>query len=320
MKKIFMLYTVLCVGLAAAQLYTPAGVVGTTSNPSTTNIGIGTNNPSEKLTVSGSHIGSMILLNSSGDGASRPANLTLWASEPQETYTGVGIGNNVKNYHSISSQSFPRINKAAGGSYMRLLENQINFNLVSDTGDNKQLVTLVRDMLVVDGQLVSRIGSNEGGAITLENLSKTAPNTARRWTIYNMTGQYGNTLQFWSYSNDGAMYGSRLVLSDTGNMALYGKFEAKEMKVTLTPTADFVFDEQYDLPKLEAVEKHIREKKHLPEIASAKEMEKEGVNIGEFQIKLLQKIEELTLYTIELNKQVKKQAEEIESLKKIKNK
>nr|WP_050022427.1 hypothetical protein [Chryseobacterium sp. P1-3] len=67
--------------------------------------------------------------------------------------------------------------------------------------------------------------------------------------------------------------------------------------------------------------KNISEKKkHLPEIASAKEMEKEGVNIGEFQIKLLQKIEELTLYTIELNKKVKKQAEEIESLKKIKNK
>ncbi|UCA59147.1 hypothetical protein KB553_19240 [Chryseobacterium rhizoplanae] len=104
-----------------------------------------------------------------------------------------------------------------------------------------------------------------------------------------------------------------------GNASLQGKFEAKEIKVTLTPTADFVFDEDYDLPKLEAVEKHIKEKKYLPEIASAKEMEKEGVNVGEFQIKLLQKIEELTLYTIELNKQVKKQAEEIEALKKSNN-
>ncbi|MET3038248.1 hypothetical protein ABXT08_19345 [Chryseobacterium sp. NRRL B-14859] len=178
----------------------------------------------------------------------------------------------------------------------------------------------IKGNLEVDGQLVSQVSSNEGGFIALENPSKTTPNTARRWTIYNMTGHYGNSLQFWNYSSDGTMYGSRLVLSDTGNMALYGKFEANEMKVTLTPTADFVFDEQYDLPKLEAVEKHIREKKHLPEIASAKEMEKEGVNIGEFQIKLLQKIEELTLYTIELNKQVKKQAEEIEVLKKIKNK
>lgn len=109
---------------------------------------------------------------------------------------------------------------------------------------------------------------------------------------------------------------SFLINGENGNALLNGKLEAKELKVTLTPTADFVFDESYALPKLETIEKHIKEKKHLPEIASAKEMEKEGVNVGEFQIKLLQKIEELTLYTIELNKQVKKQAEEIEALKK----
>jgi len=89
------------------------------------------------------------------------------------------------------------------------------------------------------------------------------------------------------------------------NMRVDAKLEAKEIKVTLTPTADFVFEEKYNLPKLEDVEKHIKEKKHLPEIASAKEMEKEGVNVGEFQIKLLQKIEELTLYTIEQNKRIK---------------
>lgn len=98
--------------------------------------------------------------------------------------------------------------------------------------------------------------------------------------------------------------------------------EAKEVKVTLSPTVDFVFEENYSLPKLEDVEKHIKEKKHLPEIAS-KEMEKEGVNVGEFQIKLLQKIEELTLYSIEQNKQLqedkknlKSQSEDIKELKK----
>lgn len=112
-----------------------------------------------------------------------------------------------------------------------------------------------------------------------------------------------------------------MVINPNGNAALQGKFEAKEIKVTLTPTADFVFENDYNLPKLEDVEKHIKEKKHLPEIASAKEMEKEGVNVGEFQIKLLQKIEELTLYTIEQDKQLKKQAEEIKELRQlIKNK
>jgi hypothetical protein len=108
----------------------------------------------------------------------------------------------------------------------------------------------------------------------------------------------------------------QMAIMPNGNTSLQGKLEAKELKVTLTPTADFVFEENYNLPNLEEVARHIKEKKHLPEIASAKVMEKEGVNVGEFQIKLLQKIEELTLYVIEQNKQLKKQAEEIEELKK----
>lgn len=103
--------------------------------------------------------------------------------------------------------------------------------------------------------------------------------------------------------------------SFSDNMKVDAKIEAKEIKVTVTPTADFVFEESYDLPKLEEIEKHIKEKKHLPEIASAKVMEKEGLNIAEFQIKLLQKIEELTLYSIEQNKQLKSQSEEIKVLK-----
>ncbi len=89
-----------------------------------------------------------------------------------------------------------------------------------------------------------------------------------------------------------------------GNVAVQGKLEAKEIKVTTTPTADFVFGNDYKLPTLQSVEKHIKEKKHLPEIASASTMEKEGVNVGEFQIKLLQKIEELTLYAIEQQKRL----------------
>ncbi|WP_407484414.1 hypothetical protein [Elizabethkingia meningoseptica] len=96
-----------------------------------------------------------------------------------------------------------------------------------------------------------------------------------------------------------------------GNVSVSNKLEAREIKVTTSPTADFVFEDHYKLPDLESVEKHIREKKHLPEIASATEMQKDGVNIGEFQIKLLQKIEELTLYSIEQNKQNKEQQERI---------
>ena len=103
-----------------------------------------------------------------------------------------------------------------------------------------------------------------------------------------------------------------------GNLLVNAKIEANEIKVTNTPTADFVFAKDYELPNLEKVEKYLLENNHLPEIASAKEMEKEGLNLGEFQIKLLQKIEELTLYQIDLNKRMKSLEQENKSLKKIK--
>ncbi|RQO42600.1 cell wall anchor protein [Chryseobacterium sp. KBW03] len=79
--------------------------------------------------------------------------------------------------------------------------------------------------------------------------------------------------------------------------------------------ADYVFKKDYKLRSLEEVEKHISEKGHLPNIPSALEVEKDGINLGEMDAKLLEKIEELTLYSIEQNKQLKSQSEEIKELK-----
>ncbi|WP_103867613.1 hypothetical protein [Aquimarina sp. I32.4] len=110
--------------------------------------------------------------------------------------------------------------------------------------------------------------------------------------------------------------GNLLKVSHTGNAALYGRFEAKEIKVTLTPTADFVFEKDYKLPSLDFIAKYINDNKHLPEIDSAKEMEKNGVNIGNFQIQLLQKIEELTLYTIQQENEIKQQNSKLEKQQK----
>lgn len=89
-----------------------------------------------------------------------------------------------------------------------------------------------------------------------------------------------------------------------GNAAFQGTIQCKAIKVTATPTADFVFEEDYNLRSLEEVEVFVKENKHLPEIASAKEMEENGLNINEFQIQLLQKIEELTLYSIQQKKEL----------------
>lgn len=82
-----------------------------------------------------------------------------------------------------------------------------------------------------------------------------------------------------------------------------GKIRAEEVIIE-TGWADFVFDKDYHLRTLQDVENHINAYKHLPDIPSAKEVEENGVSLGEMQAKLLQKIEELTLYVIEQSKEI----------------
>jgi hypothetical protein len=66
---------------------------------------------------------------------------------------------------------------------------------------------------------------------------------------------------------------------------------------------------------LAEIETYIKENKHLPEVPSAKEMEKNGVQLGEMNMLLLKKVEELTLYVIEQNKEIKELKNEIKELK-----
>lgn len=80
---------------------------------------------------------------------------------------------------------------------------------------------------------------------------------------------------------------------------------------------DYVFNKEYELPTLKEVEKHINKKGHLQNIPSTKDMkESDGIDLGGMNIKLLEKIEELTLYTIQQEKEIlelKKKFERIEA-------
>ena len=96
-----------------------------------------------------------------------------------------------------------------------------------------------------------------------------------------------------------------------------GKIECKELKVTVTPScpADYVFADDYKLKSLEEVEKHIAKHKHLPGVPSAKEMVDDGVNVVEMQMKLLEKVEELTLHIIAMKKENAELKEELTKLR-----
>jgi len=90
----------------------------------------------------------------------------------------------------------------------------------------------------------------------------------------------------------------------TVKLDVVGIVRAHEVKVCLNQGCDFVFDKDYKLMPLQDLNSFITENKHLPEIAPAAVMESEGINLSEMNAKLLQKIEELTLYVIDLQKQI----------------
>ena len=100
-------------------------------------------------------------------------------------------------------------------------------------------------------------------------------------------------------------------------LAVNGTIGAKEVKVEITSStwSDYVFSDNYKLKSLKEVENFINEKNHLPDIPTAKEVEDNGVNLGEMDAKLLQKIEELTLYIIEQNNKIEDLQSQINELK-----
>jgi len=99
-------------------------------------------------------------------------------------------------------------------------------------------------------------------------------------------------------------------------LAVNGTIAAKKLKITQNGWSDFVFDPGYTLPSLSVLEQYIRQHKHLPGIATEAEVKANGVDVGDTQARLLQKIEELTLYVIALNKKIEEQQAQINELKK----
>lgn len=107
----------------------------------------------------------------------------------------------------------------------------------------------------------------------------------------------------------------RMVIDNTGKvgigtetpdaeLAVNGLIHTKEVKVDLQGWPDYVFEKTYELLTIEEVDKYIQKNGHLPNIPKASEVEENGLNLGEMNKKLMEKVEELTLYIIQLKKEI----------------
>lgn len=146
------------------------------------------------------------------------------------------------------------------------------------------------------------------------------------WTISTRASSENYALRFFPSVNGTSFQTPVLTLLTNGSvgigttnpgnfkLAVEGTIGAREIKVSLDSWSDFVFESDYRLKELEEVEEFINNNNRLPDIPSGNEVVKNGINLGEMDAKLLQKIEELTLYTIEQQKQLERQMELIEKL------
>lgn len=292
MKNILILSAILLTAhLGICQTVSvPSGVVGTSSNSF---MGIGTSTPTENLTISNN--GNVYV------GIEKPA-------YSNKLLLGISSHSGILNYSAGDPLN----------SSLYLRTNNINRLTISDSG-KIGIGTINPDTKFhIEGtsSTYSRIANSGGdtrltfGAVTGRNIiySHTFSGEAQTFKL-----QVNNENNF--VINTNGSIGIGTMTTGSHKLAIEGSIGAREIVVETDTWSDFVFDKDYELKDLNEVENFIQENNHLPDIPSEKEVLENGVALGEMDAKLLQKIEELTLYMIEQNKIMKAQNEEIQKLK-----
>ena len=211
-----------------------------------------------------------------------------------------------------------------------------------DTDTQSNVLVMIGEKVGSGGPLLlgSRVTSTEDiatyhkGGFLLYQKGGSSTNGLRRLHIgareWSDSFQGGSQISFWtSPVNSGSGWDNaieRLTITKDGavgigtitpseKLEVNGTIRSKEVKVEASGWPDYVFEEDYNLRSLKETEAYIKENKHLPEIPSANEIEANGVQLGEMNMLLLKKIEEMTLHQIEMMKQIKQLQSEIQELK-----
>jgi len=155
--------------------------------------------------------------------------------------------------------------------------------------------------------------SADSGFTGNDGLQISLSNGASGWADYRNREAGGH--RFYTESN---IFSPRMLVTNDGEvvigrttpaagylLSVNGKIMCEELQVQLDGNwPDYVFSDNYKLRSIYSLEKYINQNKHLPNIPPAENVEEEGISIGEMQRKMMEKIEELTLYTIQQQKEI----------------
>ena len=318
------LFTIIAASASAQSIYVPNGTSGSTSNPTSGSVGIGTATPSAKLHVVGDPLGS-------SPGATTKL-LTLQNGNANNSFLNVvqirnGSGadwytatTRVVQVTDASNQGYIDFNPVGGAWGMAFGSQQSEYVRIQVGGNVGIGTTTPPQQLSITGG----IGFANQNAIDKKLWSPT--DGVLRWTTNNFAGSHAfevshqDATVYWHLDTTGSSYyigGGNIGIGTTNPtypLSVNGTVRAKEVIVD-TAWSDYVLDEGYKLAPLSEVERRIKIDKHLPGIPSAQEVAEHGISMGEMQAKLLAKIEELTLHQIEMQKTLTKQQQEIRSLR-----
>jgi hypothetical protein len=188
-------------------------------------------------------------------------------------------------------------------------------NNIHYTTGNVGIGTTVPDAkLHVAGTVKIADGSQGTGKVLTSDANGAAswqsPGLSSQWTTAGTTIYYGTGKVLIGDPNLAGFKGT----PGTYQLYVQGGILTEKIKAAVATTndwADYVFAKEYKLRSLKEVEKFVRINKHLPNVPSAQEVVKEGIDMAKMDAKLLEKIEELTLYLIELDKKNADQEKQI---------
>jgi hypothetical protein len=292
--------------------------------PSSGNIGIGTSIPAawaSQYKILDLFSYGFIYGSSNGTGYGSPYGQTGWGNNSyyNGTSRAVGTGSASMLGQGAGTLTFLNAPSVSAGSTQTFTERfRVDINGYIGVG-----TTTPQSRLDVQGSTSTewiRVQSNAGGSGGAVDLYSSGtggfnPGTVGINTIGTPLALNIGGLEAMRVINGGIVGIGTVTPDPAYKLSVNGKIRSKEIKVETT-WSDYVFDKDYQLRPIMEVEAYIKKNHHLPDIPSGAEVEKNGVNLGETSSLLLKKIEELTLYLIEKDKQVKQQETRIDALEK----
>ncbi len=282
-------------------------------------IGVNISNPSEELEIHVADAFGEILIsserNNNGENLGRIGFKGLSNTGSAIKYAGVKGGILDNTTGSSKGTLFFETYDGGFGSRMTIAGSDIGIGTTSP----------LEKLHIENGALqFYNLGSGEDNVDIIKIAENTTSDEFSLVGMFNGFGESGNSLKWRSswkddlfvLRGDGKIGIGTSDFTANHKLRVEGSIGAREIKVEASGWSDFVFEKEYELRTLEEVEDYISENKHLPDVPSEKEVTENGINLGDMNTKLLQKIEELTLYLIEQNKQNQAQQAKIEQLEK----